>query len=79
MRDPKRIARICKILQKVWTEVPDQRLGQLLANYAFGHHRDIFYQEDDRTEETLNGIYKQFLAGKAHDKKDKRSDTKADT
>ena len=54
MREPQRIKRICKLLQKTWVTVPDQRLGQLLANYVFGHHQDIFYQEDDITEKKLN-------------------------
>ena len=53
MRDPKRIKRICKLIEKLWKEAPDQRRGQLLSNYVFGHHTDIFYQEDDITEEIL--------------------------
>lgn len=54
MRDPKRIKRICKLIEKVWNKVPDQRLGQFLSNYVFGHHTDIFFQEDNITEEILN-------------------------
>jgi len=53
MRDLKRIDRICALLKKQWKKVPDQRLGQFLANYIFGHHEDIFYQEDDVTEKKL--------------------------
>lgn len=54
MRDPKRIPRMCKKIERVWKEFPDQRLGQLLANYVFGHHRDIFFQEDDESEKFLD-------------------------
>lgn len=45
MRDPKRIKQMCEIIEKVWNEVPDWRLGQLLFN-ATGKY-DIFYVEDD--------------------------------
>ena len=54
MREKARIKRICKKIEKLWGEVPDQRLGQFLANYVFGHHRDIFYQEDDVSEHHLD-------------------------
>lgn len=54
MRDPHRIRRMTKKLDELWQMYPDQRLGQLLANYAFGHHADIFYQEDDATERVLD-------------------------
>lgn len=55
MRDPKRIARICKLLQKVWIVEPDQRLGQFLQNYVFGRG-DIFYNDDDETEVILKEL-----------------------
>ena len=53
MRNPKRIKRMLKLIDQIWQKYPDQRLGQLLANYCFGHHNDIFYQEDDVSENTL--------------------------
>ena len=56
MRDKKRIKRICRLIETLWLQVPDQRLGQFLANYIFGHHKDIFYQEDDITEEKLGKL-----------------------
>jgi uncharacterized protein YihD (DUF1040 family) len=56
MKDPKRIKRICKLLEKQWSKVPDQRLGQFIANYIFGHHTDTFYQEDTTSEECLNKL-----------------------
>ena len=56
MRDPKRISRICKLLEKKWVLSPDQRLGQFLSNYVFGYKTDIFYQEDDDTERLLGEV-----------------------
>jgi hypothetical protein len=53
MRDKKRIKRICKLIEKIWNKYPDQRLGQLLSNYVFGRQIDIFFQEDNLTEENL--------------------------
>lgn len=65
MKDIKRIKRICKKLEKVWSGAPDQRLGQLLENYIFdsGEFRGeatcfLFYQEDDKTEKILDKILK---------------------
>lgn len=31
-RDPARIDQVLAVLRKVWTEFPDQRLGQLVVN-----------------------------------------------
>jgi len=61
MRKIARVKRICKLLEKEWLKVPDQRLGQFLSNYVFGEGQDIFFQEDDLTENCLkregNGYY----------------------
>jgi len=54
MRDPVRIKRICSLLEEKWSKVPHQRLGQFLSNYIFGNI-DIYYQEDNETEENLKG------------------------
>jgi len=56
MRDPKRIKRICRLLEKQWSKVPDLRLGQFMANFIFGHHTDTFYQEDTVSEELLKKV-----------------------
>ena len=60
MREIKRIKRICKKLEQLWHYFPDQRLGQLLENYVFGHHIDtggcIFNHEDDEIEIKLNTL-----------------------
>lgn len=55
MRDPNRIDRILKLLGKVWKEVPDWRLGQLVSNLV-GNDAYIFYVEDDKLEEKLKEI-----------------------
>jgi hypothetical protein len=57
MREPERIDRITNRLNELWHKHPDQRLGQLLANYIFGHHRDIFHQEDEITEARLRAMF----------------------
>ena len=56
MRDIKRIKRICKLIEKVWLQHPDHRLGQMLSNYCFGHHQDIWFQEDDQSEKILKDM-----------------------
>jgi len=56
MRDKKRIKRICTLIEKLWNTQQDQRLGQLLANYVFGHHQDIYFQEDDISETNLSNM-----------------------
>lgn len=48
-RDPHRIKVTLAILQAVWEETPDMRLGQLIQNAAFRGgwtDNDIFYVED---------------------------------
>ena len=57
MRDLERIDRICQKLNKVWKEIPDQRLGQLLENYIFGRDsQNLWFQEDTRTERRFDNI-----------------------
>ena len=59
MRDLERIDRICQKLNRVWKEIPDQRLGQLLENYIFGRDsQNLWLQEDTRTEELFDNILK---------------------
>jgi hypothetical protein len=64
MRDINRIERICHDLERLWKQHPDQRLGQLLQNYAFPNRvitvnnspvriADIFNQEDDETDKKI--------------------------
>jgi len=61
MRDPARIARICALLQQVWSESPDQRLGQLIINLTPDRFMtggplkilDPFHVEDTEWEQIL--------------------------
>lgn len=53
MRDPKRIPKILKELQKVWEKHPDLRLGQLLLNLGF----DFYYVEDKELIKKLENMY----------------------
>jgi len=62
-RDPKRIKKICQLLENAWSRCPDQRLGQFLLNYIFGSiGRDshIFNKEDDLIESLLEEYIKKF-------------------
>lgn len=52
MRDPKRIERILNLLRRIWKEVPDWRLGQLLVNQTY-RDEDLFYLEDSELEKRL--------------------------
>jgi len=55
MRDPKRIQRILKTVEAIWTKHPDLRLCQLLGNcYPAG---DNYYREDDSLEQKLIETY----------------------
>ena len=60
VRDPKRIGRICKLLEEKWMDAPKYRLGQFLRVFIFNFEHDdypnIFSQEDDMTEERLNNL-----------------------
>jgi len=57
MRDSRRIIPMLRLVQSIWTNDPDLRLGQLItiaANLSgTGHYSDVFYLEDTRLEEGL--------------------------
>lgn len=56
MRDPKRIDRILKQIEKIWIDNPDLRLMQLLGNcWPAGDH---YSREDDELEKRLSELYK---------------------
>jgi len=61
MRDIKRIKRILNLIEKIWTENPDLRLGQLLYNFA-NFYDCNYHKEDDETEKHLESGYK-FMNG----------------
>lgn len=57
MRNQQRIQKILDLLEKVWQEVPDWRLGQLVENIArdMGWN-DAFYMKDDDLEKELRRL-----------------------
>ena len=59
-RDPKRIARLLKMLEETWRKNPDLRLGQIIVSAAILSGKkivcpEIFHLED---EDMLQGIAK---------------------
>lgn len=59
MRDLKRIDRICDLLEVLWKQVPDWRLGQLISNVI--GRRDPFFIEDEDMEKSLEYYLKVVL------------------
>lgn len=54
MRDPKRIKKILKLLEKQWAQYPDLRFGQLLICLGLiPDDTKCFYAPDEETEEKL--------------------------
>lgn len=53
MRDPERIDRILTLLEQIWRDGPDLRLGQILANANDRLGERLFYFEDDQLESNL--------------------------
>ena len=47
--------KILRELEKLIDKYPDQRFGQLVANYIFPYYRqrDIFYEESQKTFENI--------------------------
>jgi hypothetical protein len=62
MRDIKRIKPLLALIEEVWNEVPDWRLGQLLVNVS--RLDDPFYFEDDVLEEKLKAMLTQIRKDK---------------
>ena len=56
MRDPKRIERILKLIEKIWNKNPDLRLCQLIGNCF--NAGDLYYVEDDTLKKQLKEKYK---------------------
>ena len=55
---------ILTIVGVIWNEVPDQRLGQLLSNYGFGHFlsfppNEMLHQEDNVLLQNLKSCLRQ--------------------
>jgi len=55
MRDPKRIERMLKQLDKAWHAFPDMRLGQLILNITRCENTsDLWNLEDDQIEQRID-------------------------
>lgn len=55
MRDPKRIKRILKLIENIWTKNSNLRLTQLIGNcFEAG---DLYYKEDKELEQKLKETY----------------------
>jgi hypothetical protein len=57
-KNPKRIKRICQLLEKVWSTYPDERLGQFLINHVRSY--DLFYLDDSVLETKLKTLLKEI-------------------
>ena len=56
MKDLKRIKRILKLLEKIWTKHPELRFGQLIENFFVSG--DLYYTGDKKLEKILRKVYK---------------------
>ncbi len=64
MRDPKRIPRILKLLEKIWLDNPDLRLAQLIVNCrptVAETCPDLYYLEDDDLITRFEEVYKKEI------------------
>lgn len=63
MRDKNRIPIILAKLEKIWSDVPDLRLGQLICNlsYEAGCGNDPYFMEDEVLEILLNLKIKEWF------------------
>jgi hypothetical protein len=59
MRNPKRIKRILKLVEKIWKKCPDYRLTQLIMN-ALAMNDDPYHIEDEVLEGKLEELYEKI-------------------
>ena len=58
MREKKRIKRILKLLEKLWTDVSDERFGQFLINLQIvPDDFNVWNNEDDGLEKYLEKLW----------------------
>ncbi len=55
MRDPERIDKVLKLIEKIWKRYPDWRLCQLIIN-SLRINYDPYYIEDDTLYDALKRI-----------------------
>ncbi len=53
LRDPARIHEILPLIERIWRDNPDMRLGQMLCNLLDPNPNKLFYVEDDVLLERL--------------------------
>lgn len=59
MREKARIKRVLKLLEKLWTDVSDERFGQLLINLRIvNDDLRLWNNEDDGLEKYLEEVWK---------------------
>lgn len=56
MRNPKRIPKTLKEIERLWVQYPDLRLGQLLIN-CYVNDTDLYYIEDEQLIKKLYEVY----------------------
>jgi hypothetical protein len=67
------------MIELLWDEFPDMRLGQLLSNFVFGRHTDIWFQEDVKNEEILTDAIKFYTkVEKKNAKKTRKAKSRKD-
>lgn len=58
MRDPARIPSVLAEIQAIWEQLPDYRLGQLIANVVSTvDHTDVFDIEDDTLVDAVRAFH----------------------
>ena len=55
MRDPKRIPKTLKLIEKIWTKYPDLRLMQIILNCV--DEGATYYTEDEELVKVLKDTY----------------------
>ena len=60
MRDPARIYPFLAKFAELWLTQPDLRFGQIVNNLQCETGNDLFYIEDDRYLEELEGMFKRI-------------------
>ena len=58
MRDTQRIKRFLQVLEKIWTDNPNMRFGQLIGSTVnITDHLELYYMEDAELELRLGHTY----------------------
>jgi hypothetical protein len=63
MRDPNRIRALLRFIEKIWTENPGLRLGQLIDNTMGANSTELYYIEDAELQMRLMHTYNKREVG----------------